>query len=88
MKDHIKASLRENFDHFILHLATNDLNSGRQPGIIAKSKVLCYHIKEKRKSISSISNIVQKDEFKSKPIEVNEHFFYGNKYLVDQRELK
>ena len=71
MKDHIKASLRENFDHFILHLATNDLNSGRQPGIIAKSKV---YVKEKRKSISSISNIVQKDEFKSKPIEVNEHF--------------
>ena len=35
MKDYMKPSLRENPDHFILHLGTNDTE--RSPELIAKS---------------------------------------------------
>ena len=37
LKDHMKPSLRENPDHFVLHIGTNDLNSDRSPELIAKS---------------------------------------------------
>ena len=37
MKDYMKPSLRENPDHFILHVRTNDLNTERSPEVIAKS---------------------------------------------------
>ena len=37
LKGHMKPSLRENPDHFVLHIGTNDLNSDRSPELIAKS---------------------------------------------------
>ena len=39
MKDYMKPSLRENLDHFILHVDTNDLSTERSPKLIAKSIV-------------------------------------------------
>ena len=37
MKDYIKPSQRENSDHYILHVGTNDLCLDRLPELIAKS---------------------------------------------------
>ena len=37
MKDYIKPSQRENSDHYILHVGTNDLCLDRSPKLIAKS---------------------------------------------------
>ena len=37
MKDYIKPSQRENSDHYILHVGTNDLSLDRSPELIAKS---------------------------------------------------
>ena len=37
MKDYMKSSLRENSDHFIQHVGTNNLNTGRSPQPMAKS---------------------------------------------------
>ena len=37
MKDYIKPSQRENPDHYILHVGTNDLCLDRSPELIAKS---------------------------------------------------
>ena len=39
MKDYLKPSLRENPDHFVLHVGTDDLDSDRSPDLIAKSIV-------------------------------------------------
>ena len=39
MKDYIKPSQRENSDHHILHVVTNDLCLGRQSELIAKSVI-------------------------------------------------
>ena len=39
MKDYMKPSLRENLDHFILQVGTNDLITERFPELIAKSIV-------------------------------------------------
>ena len=36
MKGYLKPALRENSDHFILQVGTNDLNSERSPELIAK----------------------------------------------------
>ena len=37
MKDYMKLSLRENPDHFILHVSANDSNTERSPELMAKS---------------------------------------------------
>ena len=37
LKDRMKSSLRENPDHFVLHIGTNDRNSDRSPELIAKA---------------------------------------------------
>ena len=37
IKDYTKPSIRENPDHFILHVGTNDLNTKRSPRLKAKS---------------------------------------------------
>ena len=39
IKDYMKPSLRENPDHFILNVGTNDLNTEGSPELIAKSIV-------------------------------------------------
>ena len=37
LKDHMKPSLRENPDHFVLYIGTNNPNSDRSPELTAKS---------------------------------------------------
>ena len=37
MKDCIKSSQRENLDHYILYVSTNDICLDRSPELIAKS---------------------------------------------------
>ena len=39
LKDHVKLSLSENPELFILHVGTNNLDSDRSPELIAKSIV-------------------------------------------------
>ena len=36
MKHHLKPSLKENPDHFVLHVGTDDLDSERSSDLIAK----------------------------------------------------
>lgn len=75
MKDHSKPSLRENPDHFILHVGINNLNSDRKHGLIAKSIVdIALSMKNEAVTII-ISNIfIKNDEFKREVKEVKRHF--------------
>ena len=58
MKDYMKASLRENPHHLILHVGINDLNKKRCPKLIAKSIVgLATTLKGNSRDVS-VSNIV------------------------------
>ena len=58
MKDYLKPSLRENPDHFILHVETNDLNSEQSPELNAKSIAdLSASLKNENLDVS-ISNII------------------------------
>ena len=46
MKGYMKSSLRENPDHFILHVRANDLITERSSELLAKSIVdLCHNVK-------------------------------------------
>ena len=57
MKDYMNPSLRENCDHFILHVGTNDLNPKRSPELITKSIVdLATTFKGNSRDVS-VSNI-------------------------------
>ena len=55
-------SLRENPDHFILHVGTNDLNSQRSPELIAKSIAhLVASLKNENQDVS-IPNIIARTD--------------------------
>ena len=76
MKDYMKPSLRENPDHFILHVGTNDLDTERSPELIAKSIVgLDTTLKGNSRDVS-ISNIIVRTDnsnLNEKGCEVNAH---------------
>ena len=58
MKDYIKPSQRENSDHYILHVGTNDLCLDRSPELIAKSIIdLELTLKNESHDVS-VSNII------------------------------
>ena len=72
MKDYLKPSLRENPDHFVLHVGTNDLDSDRSPDLIAKSIVDVASSLKTNKHDMTISNIITRnDRFMAKANEVN-----------------
>ena len=72
MKDYLKPSLRENPDHFVLHVGTNDLDSDRSPDLIAKSIVDVASSLKTDKHDVTISNIITRnDRFMAKANEVN-----------------
>ena len=76
MKDYMKPSLRENPDHFILHVGTNDLNTERSPELIAKSIVdLATTLKGNSRDVSVSNIIVRTDNsnLNEKGCEVNAH---------------
>ena len=76
MKDYAKRSLRENPDHFILHVGTNDLNTERSPELIVKSiDDLATTLKGNSLDVS-VSNIIvgtDNSNLNEKGCEVNAH---------------
>ena len=88
MKVYLKPSLRENPDHFVLHVGTNDLDSDRSPDLIAKSIVDVASSLKTNKHDVTISNIITRnDRFMAKANEVNkcltELSFERNFLLID-----
>ena len=84
MKDHSELPLRENTNHFILHVGTNNLYSDREREIITKSIVDIDSSMKKEKDNVNISNIViRNDDLKGKTTEVNEHL----KLLCKERNI-
>ena len=74
LKDHRKPSLRENPNHFDLHVGTNDLNSNRSPEPIAKSIAdVSSSLKNDSHDVSISSIVVRNDKFKEKATQVNEN---------------
>ena len=70
----MKPSLRENPDHFVLHIGTNDLNSDRLPELIANSITdVSSSLKNDSHDVSISSIVVRNDKFKEKAAQVNEN---------------
>ena len=73
MKDHSKLPLRENHDHFILHVGKNNLNSDSEPKFITKL-IVDINLSRKKKENVAISNIIIRiDDLKEKATEINDH---------------
>ena len=96
MKDYTKPSQRENSDHYILHVGTNDLCLDRSPELIAKSIIdLALTLKNELHDVS-VSNIIVRDDsdtLNKKGCEVNailmELCKEKNIYLIDNsKEIK
>ena len=75
MKDYLKPSLKENPDHFVLHVGTNDLDSDRLPDLTAKSIVdVAPSLKTDEHDVT-ISNIrARNDRLRAKANEVSKCF--------------
>ena len=74
MKDYIKPSQRENSDHYILHVGTNDLYLDRLPELIAKSIIDLELTLKSESHDASVFNIVVRtdsDTLNKKGCEVN-----------------
>ena len=72
IKDHLKLPLRENPDHFVLHVGTNDLDSDRSPDHIAKSIVnVASNLKTDKHDVTISNIITRNDRFMAKANEVN-----------------
>ena len=90
VKDYSKPSQRENSDHYILHVGTNDLCLDRSPELIAKSIIdLALTLKNESHDVS-VSNIIVRndsDTLNKKGCEVNavlmEMCREKNIYLID-----
>ena len=91
MKDYLKPSLRENPDHFVLHVGTNDLDSDRSPDLIAKSIVDAASSLKTDKPDVTISNIVTRnDRFMGKANEVNKcltKLYFERNFLFQDFEI-
>ena len=79
MKDYMKPWLRENPDHFILHLGTIDLNMERCPQFIAKSIVDLTTASKCDSCDVSVSSIVVRTD----KINLNERGFEVNAHLTE-----
>ena len=72
MTDYMKPSLRENPNHFILHLGTNDLISNNSAKCIAESIIeKAVYLKNDKHDVSISSIVLRKDNLKNKVDEVN-----------------
>ena len=88
MKDYLKPSLRENPDHFVLHVGTDDLGFDRSPDLIAKSIVdVASNLKTDKHDVTISDIITRNDCFVAKTNEVNkcltELCFERNFLLID-----
>ena len=71
INDHMKPS-REKPDHTIMHVGTNDLNSGRSSDLITKSTFdLAITLKNNSQNVSISNIIMRNDNFNEKAMEVN-----------------
>ena len=68
LKDHIKPSLRQNPDHFVLHIGTNNLNS-----ITESITDVGFSLKNDSHDVSISSIVVRNYKFKEKAPQVNEN---------------
>ena len=88
MKDHMKPSMREKPDHIILHVRTNNLNSERPIGLIAKYIVDVAIILKSNSQNVSVSDITMRnDNFNDKAMEVNGYlmqFCIKKEYFFDR----
>ena len=74
LKDHMNPSLRDNPDHFVLHIGANDLNSDRSPELTAKSITdVSSSLKNDSHDVSISSIVVRNDKFKEKATQVTEN---------------
>ena len=92
MKYYLKPSLRENPDHFVLHVGTDNLDSDRSPDLIAKLIVDVASSLKTDKHDVTISNIITRnDRFVAKANEVNkcltELYFERNFLLIDHSKI-
>ena len=74
IKDYIKPSQRENWDHYILHVGTNDLCLDRPPELIAKSIIDLALTLKSESDDASASNVIvhiDSDTLSKKRCEVN-----------------
>ena len=72
MQDSLKPSLRENPDHFVLYVGTNDLDFHRSPALIAKSIVdVSSSLKTYKHDVTISIIITRNDRFMAKANEVN-----------------
>ena len=84
MKDNSKVPLTENPDHFMLRVGTNNLNSDREPKLIAKSIMDVNLSMEKENDYIIISNIIiRNDNLKEKATEIKGHL----KLLCKERNI-
>ena len=74
MQDYARPTIRENPDHIILHVGTNDLTTNIPPEKVAKSIIdLASSLKSNSCSVA-ISNItVRNDRYRKKVVQVNRH---------------
>ena len=74
MKDHINPVIRDNLDHIIFHIGTNDVPSDKSAENIAKSIVeLALSAKSASCDVSISNIVVRKDGHQNKCQEVNDH---------------
>ena len=72
MADHMRPSLREGADHYILHVGTNDLVTKRSPIEIAESVMeQALSLKNENHDVSISNIIIRRDKWKTKAEEVN-----------------
>ena len=84
MKDYIKPTQRENSDHYILHVGTNDLCLDRSPELIAKSIIdLALTLKSESHNVS-VSNIIVRNDSET----LNKKGFELNAVLMELCEEK
>ena len=68
LKDHIKPSLRQNPDHFVLHIGTNNLNS-----ITESITDVGFSLKNDSHDVSISSIVLRNYKFKENAPQVNEN---------------
>ena len=88
MTDYMKPSLRENPNHFILHVGTNDLISNNSAKCIAESIIeKAVYLKNDKHDVSISSIALRKDNLKNKVDEVNNNLkemcTENNIFLID-----
>ena len=70
----MKTSLRENLDHFVLHIGANDLKSDRSLEPIPKSITdVVSSLKNYSYDVSISSIVVRNDKFNEKAAQVNKN---------------